>query len=426
MALWLTIAAVLISVAMATATYFFEIGRVDQAIVDLAAGEARTFRNMDHDLLVRAAGSGGGTVSEEEVSARLRRFLETREVNAEGHFVLAELYDTDRRPLGYAVQEAGTVAETRLSATDHRFPDGDTPWYDKVIAEGRLYIRVVVPLHDQQARRLGYFEGAYHVADTRIASIRARLETNVALVVGVVLCTTLFLVPVIIGVNRAQLSLSRRLMRANIETLEVLGNAIAKRDSDTGAHNYRVTLFAIRLAEAVGVSSDRICGLIKGAFLHDVGKIGISDAILLKPARLTAEEFAEMQKHVAHGLDIVSRGSWLHEAADVVLYHHEKFDGSGYLRGLEGDKIPIAARIFAIADVFDALISRRPYKEPLPFEAALAIIKEGAGTHFDPVLVAAFLRIARPLYDAVVGQKDESVERMLLDLTDVYFRVVAA
>jgi HD-GYP domain-containing protein (c-di-GMP phosphodiesterase class II) len=424
MALWLALAAVLISAAMAVATYFFEIARVDQAIVELAVGEARTFRNMDHDLLVRAMVNGGG-VSEDEVGQRLQHFLETREVNAEGHFVVAELYDAGRRPLGEAVQQpAGLTPESRLSVP-HRFPDGESPWYDKVMVDARLYIRVVVPLRDQQARSLGYFEGVYHVADSRIASIRARLETTVLLVVGVVLCTTLFLVPVIIGVNRAQWSLSLRLMRANIETLEVLGDAIAKRDGDTGAHNYRVTLFAIRLGEAVGLPAERIRGLIKGAFLHDVGKIGIRDAILLKPGKLTAEEFAEMQGHVAHGVDIVSRGSWLHDAADVVLYHHEKFNGSGYLKGLSGDEIPVTARIFAIADVFDALISRRPYKEPLPFDDALAIISEGAGSHFDPVLVAAFQRIARSLYDTVAGQEDQRVERMLLDLTDTYFRVVA-
>ena len=420
LALWLCVAAVLISAALATATYVFEIGRIDRAIVDLAVGEARTFRAMHADLFHRA----GPSASEEVVSAQLKRFLETREANAEGHFLAAELYDVSRRLLADAVQDSGVTVEAALSAREHRFPEDGTPWFDKLTIDGRLYIRVLVQLRDPADNRpLGYFEGVYHVSDARVASIRERLITNVLLVIAVVLSTTIFLVPVILGVSRDLMSLSRRLMRANLETLEVLGNAIAKRDSDTGAHNYRVTVFAIRLAEAVGLPRERMRELIKGAFLHDVGKIGISDSILLKPGRLTAEEFAEMRQHVAHGLDIVSRASWLHDAADVVLYHHEKFSGAGYLKGLKGDDIPITARVFAIADVFDALISRRPYKEPMPFERALAIIEEGSGDHFDPDLVAAFLRIARELYDTFAGRDDESLERCLTDLTDRYFEV---
>ena len=244
------------------------------------------------------------------------------------------------------------------------------------------------------------------------------------LVVGVVLATTLFLVPVMVAVGRRLMSLSRQLVSANIETLVVLGNAIATRDSDTGAHNYRVTIFAIRLAEAVGLAADDMRALIKGAFLHDVGKIAISDTILLKPGKLTAEEFTVMKQHVAHGFDIVLSAPSLHGAADVVLFHHEKYDGSGYLKGLSGNDIPVTARIFAIADVFDALISRRPYKEPMPFGKALAIIEDGAGAHFDPALVAAFTVIARPLYDAFSGQDDEAVARRTVEeITDRYFAV---
>ena len=257
---------------------------------------------------------------------------------------------------------------------------------------------------------------------SRIASIRHRLATTVLLVVGVVLATTLFLVPVMVAVGRRLMSLSRQLVSANIETLEVLGNAIAKRDSDTGAHNYRVTIFAVRLGEAVGLDHDNTRALIKGAFLHDVGKIAISDTILLKPGKLTEQEFTVMKQHVSHGFDIVFSAASLYSASDVVLFHHEKFDGSGYLKGLKGDQIPITARIFAIADVFDALISRRPYKEPMPYEMALAVIAEGSGQHFDPALVAAFAAIARPLYEAFAGVDDEVMARRTVEeITKRYF-----
>jgi HD-GYP domain-containing protein (c-di-GMP phosphodiesterase class II) len=194
--------------------------------------------------------------------------------------------------------------------------------------------------------------------------------------------------------------LTVHLLDANLETIQLLGNAIAKRDSDTDAHNYRVTIYAVRLAEAAGAEAAAIRRLIKGAFLHDVGKIGVRDKILLKEGRLTAEEFVEMKKHVQHGLDIVSACHWLKDASEVVGYHHEKYDGSGYDGGLRGGDIPMNARLFAIADVFDALTSERPYKKPLSYDETMKILLQGAGVHFDPALLEVFRRIAPGLHRA--------------------------
>jgi HD-GYP domain-containing protein (c-di-GMP phosphodiesterase class II) len=191
--------------------------------------------------------------------------------------------------------------------------------------------------------------------------------------------------------------------------MEVLGSAIAKRDSDTDAHNYRVTLYSLRLAEIVGLDGNQTRALIKGAFLHDVGKIGILDHILHKPDRLDADEFRAMQYHVNHGLDIVQRSRWLADAADVVGSHHEKYDGSGYPKHLSGEAIPMVARIFAIADVFDALTSRRPYKEPFSFEATMRILSDGRNQHFDPSLVEYFNTIARELYERYSGRDDDEL-----------------
>ena len=129
-------------------------------------------------------------------------------------------------------------------------------------------------------------------------------------------------------------------------------------------------------------------------FLHDVGKIGVRDSILLKPGRLDKDEYEIMKTHVRHGLDIVKRSAWLKDATDVVGYHHEKFNGEGYFENLAGEKIPIAARIFAIADVFDALTSERPYKKAFSLEQAISILKEGKETHFDPQLLDVFIDIA--------------------------------
>ena len=217
------------------------------------------------------------------------------------------------------------------------------------------------------------------------------------------------------------------LLDSNLETLQVLGSAIAKRDSDTDAHNYRVTIFSVRLAEAAGLEKQSIQKLIKEAFLHDVGKIGVRDNVLLKPGRLDEEEFQVMKNHVRHGLDIVSRSHWLHDAKDVVGFHHEKYDGKGgYDAGLAGEDIPINARIFAIADVFDALTSKRPYKEPFSFEESVEILREGRGTHFDPALVNLFVAIAQPLYDLLSGKDDAVPREELGGIIEEYFTKASA
>lgn len=215
--------------------------------------------------------------------------------------------------------------------------------------------------------------------------------------------------------------LIKNLLAANVTTLELLGAAIAKRDSDTSAHNFRVTVYAVRLAEAIGADATGIRGLIKGAFLHDVGKIAIPDQILLKPGRLDEAEFAIMRTHVDHGVDIVGKSPWLEDAVDVVRCHHEKFDGSGYVAGLAGEAIPLNARIFAIADVFDALTSRRPYKEPMSVEKSLSIISESAGSHFDPALVAAFLPIAGALHAEFASLEDDELVERMRGLVNAYF-----
>lgn len=192
-----------------------------------------------------------------------------------------------------------------------------------------------------------------------------------------------------------------------------MGEAIAKRDSDTDIHNYRVTLYALELAKALGVDEQTQRKIASGAFLHDVGKIAIPDHILLKPGKLTDEEFEIMKTHVSHGADILKRVSWLEDARDIPLYHHEKYDGTGYLSGLKGEQIPFMARLFAVVDVFDALTSERPYKKPMPVEKALAILKKDAGTHFDPNMVAVFTRHAETWYQDIYNAPDKQVRARL-------------
>jgi hypothetical protein len=200
-----------------------------------------------------------------------------------------------------------------------------------------------------------------------------------------------------------------------------LGSAIAERDSDTDAHNCRVTIYSVRLAEAQGVGNAVIRRLVKGAFLHDVGKIGVRDDVLLKPGRLDEQGFEIMKTPVTHGLDVIARSAWLRDAGEVIGGHHEKFAGQGHHRGLQGRAIPLTARIFAIADVFDALSSERPHKQPMPVAECIATLQQGAGPHFDPELVARFAAMAVAL-DARFANDYEAARKEPAGIVERYFR----
>ena len=235
------------------------------------------------------------------------------------------------------------------------------------------------------------------------------MERRLLLVLLIVTGTTIALYPVIIRLNRSLWQSARKILQGNLETVSVLSAAIAMRDIETGEHNARVTLYALALGKAVELEEALMQGLILGALLHDVGKIGIPDQILHKSERLSAEEQETMRQHVAHGVRIISGSAWLHQARGVIEFHHEKYDGSGYLKGLRGNEIPEVARIFAIADVFDALVSSRPYKPPLSVTEARQMILNDAGTHFDPDFAAVFASMAERCHHALRGKSSDAL-----------------
>jgi response regulator RpfG family c-di-GMP phosphodiesterase len=193
----------------------------------------------------------------------------------------------------------------------------------------------------------------------------------------------------------------QQLERSYEDTLQALGAAIDLRDNDTGGHSQRVCRYALEIARAMGWSEEQLGSLSKGAHLHDIGKLGIPDGILLKPGALTAEERTLMQRHVQIGYDLVKDIAFLADAAEIVLTHHERHDGGGYPRGLKGDEILPSARIFAVADSFDAITSDRPYRRASSFEAGLQIIRESSGTQFDPQVVSAFLNIPEDTWPSI-------------------------
>lgn len=191
--------------------------------------------------------------------------------------------------------------------------------------------------------------------------------------------------------------------------IEAMGELAEYRDPETGSHIHRTRAYVQLLAEALvaqghfqdQLTKEYIVLLWKCAPLHDIGKVAIRDSILLKPGKLTPEEFEEMKMHALYGEEVIANleqmagkpTSFLSCAKDIAGSHHEKYDGSGYPRGLAGEAIPLAGRIMAIADVYDALISKRVYKNSLSHAEAMEIMIEGKGTHFDPILIEAFLEV---------------------------------
>ncbi|MGH9564195.1 MAG: HD domain-containing phosphohydrolase, partial [Terracidiphilus sp.] len=174
-------------------------------------------------------------------------------------------------------------------------------------------------------------------------------------------------------------------------TIEALGAAIDLRDKETAGHSQRVCRYTLQMGRTMNLSDAQMENLARGAYLHDIGKLAVPDRILLKPGPLTSDEWQLMKQHARIGFDLVRGIPFLEGAAEIVLTHHENFDGSGYPQGLRAQEIPLGGRIFAIADTLDAMTSDRPYHRAAPFDVAQDAIRREAGRRFDPEIVAAFL-----------------------------------
>jgi putative nucleotidyltransferase with HDIG domain len=200
-------------------------------------------------------------------------------------------------------------------------------------------------------------------------------------------------------------------------TLEALGNALDLKDAETEGHSKRVTAYTIAIARAMGLNSDQIRVIARGAFLHDIGKMAIPDQILKKPGKLDPEETAIMREHCYRGYQIVRRIPFLSEAAEIVYAHQEKYDGTGYPRGLKGEEIPLGARIFSIADTLDAMTSDRPYRARLPHSAARDEIIRWSGRQFDPEAVKVFLSMPENIWSDLRKDIDSQIHPVAYSAT---------
>lgn len=410
---------VTLTLLIGLAVLFLERDRVSREAIAMAMGRLAIFSERYDALL-----ADPDHLDPAKLHRAAMEFRATRSRHRPGSYVLLSLYDLKGKRI---TEFADTTGQAHLDALKKKHQEitrsiqGQTKTrYDIRRIKGRPYLRTSIPLVNSARQTVGTLHGVYAFSAETITAFRMRgLRAMIGAMV-IVLLTTATLYPVILRLARRLSRFSVRLLEANLDTLETLGNAIAQRDSDTNAHNYRVTLYAAKIGEALGLPARTMRTLIKGSFLHDVGKIGIPDEVLLKPGKLDDEEFEVMKRHVEHGCRIIRRSEWLGDALEVVRSHHEKVTGKGYPEGLTGEAIPVTARVFAIADVFDALTSKRPYKEAWSFDEAMEILEEGRGTHFDPQLLDTFRRIARPLYDQF-GGKDIIFRDELGEVVTHYF-----
>lgn len=407
----ISVVSILLAAVASPVAWFVAHKNAEESTVSLAIEESG--RLLHHFGAIVLTGPDAG--------ARANRAAEAL---AGGLFDIAEIYNQSGDKFAVAMTDMGRTVEAQLP--QHARPDSREASFESFRLENnRWVLRVFVPLREvagnESSRITGYFEGVRVVSSWQREQMLAN-ALSAAMMAGLasLLCGAA-LYPVVVRLSADNERKAHEVLESHISMMEALGRAIAKRDSDTGAHNFRVAWIAARIGECLGLRGRSMQSLILGSFLHDIGKISIPDAILLKPGGLDAEELEIMRTHVMHGEDIIAGIGWLEDAKAVVACHHEKWDGTGYPRQLVGKAIPLAARIFAVADVFDALCSKRPYKEPMGFEKVISILENGAGSHFDPSVMAAFRHIAQSIFKRLAECSEEESRRLLKELVRLHF-----
>jgi len=407
-----------LSVLFGLTALFIERERVSQVAIDFAVGRLSDFSKQYSHLL-----TDPDNLEPEKINQSIVAFRSTQSHYKLGSFVFVGVYDVQEKIITEIFdeqQESLDEVRKKQQEVKIKMPGEGNDRHEIIRVAGLPYLRVALPLINSKQKTVGIINAFFAFSTKTISAFRLRgLQAMIGAIV-IVLLTVALLYPVILRLTRRITRFSVQLLDANLGTLETLGNAIALRDSDTNAHNYRVSIYAARIGEELGLPDQTMRTLIKGSFLHDVGKIGIPDEILLKPGKLNDNEFEIMKTHVEQGHKIIQQSKWLSDALEVITSHHEKMKGEGYPKGVSGSSIPVTARIFAIADVFDALTSKRPYKEAWSFKDAMEIMEEGSGSHFDPHLLDVFSRIAKPLYEKF-GGKEEIFRKELGEIITKYF-----
>ncbi len=225
------------------------------------------------------------------------------------------------------------------------------------------------------------------------------------------------------NLERKVITQANQLISLYADTLEAMISALDMRECETGRHSYRVTEYTLILAKSFGVTHSDLVNMAKGALLHDIGKIGVPDHILLKPGKLTDDEYEIMRKHPVYGYNLSKRFKFLEQAAEIVLSHHENFDGTGYPQKLSGKEIPLGARIFSVVDTFDAVTTGRSYHQAIAFEEAIDLITQSSGTQFDPDVIDVFIQIPKDDWirarDLIENDKVDYLKNLIFSLSNL-------
>src|SRR5499427_1100218 len=291
--------------------------------------------------------------------------------------------------------------EALLAATKERFPD--------------IPVVMVTAMHDISIALNAIRNGAYDYLlkpfdrEQLLATVRRALENRRLKLENRAYQTNL---EALVTARTEQLRQAITTLEQSYDiTLEALGNALDLKDAETEGHSRRVTAFTIAIARAMGLSGEKIRVIARGAFLHDIGKMAIPDHILRKPGALTEPETEIMREHCFRGYQMLKKIPFLSEAAEIVYAHQERFDGTGYPRGLKANEIPLGARIFSVADTLDAITSDRPYRAKLPFSVAREEIQRWSGRQFDPEVVEIFLQMPLTIWDDLRKEINSQIYR---------------
>jgi putative two-component system response regulator len=313
------------------------------------------------------------------------------ELNLQPHLLLVDDEATNLRVLKQVLQDDYRLTFAKSGAEALRLVQLDKP--DLILLD------VMMPdmTGFETCKRLKAEADSKAIPIIFVTALKDAMDEAKGLELGAVDYITKPISPAVVKIRvKTHLSLVQadELKRTRLEVIQRLGRASEYKDNETGLHVMRMSHYSQVLALAYGFSESLAEELLHAAPMHDLGKIGIPDEIMLKPGKLTAAEFEIMKTHPLIGAEIIGEcdSSLLSLAKEVALNHHEKWDGTGYPHGLKGEKIPIAARIVALADVFDALTTKRPYKEAWPLDKTLAYLKAQSGHHFEPKLVSLFIQ----------------------------------
>ena len=404
---------ILAMLLVVTAICYLEIKRLDQTLLQDAAKEAHLFVPLFLEQHNKHSGA------EKVVAAS-----EFYDAIAHTSFIDVQLSTPDGTVFFEKSRANSDLIKQRFNDKSVHLDYGGEPSGAWLFADKRIYLLAALPLRGlQDDDIIGYLQALYRssLEDTRAIAYRILLSCLIG--AGAVIVCSMLMYPGLIFFHNRLIRSSSDLNLANNFLLKQLGSALAKSDVGLAEHNHRVVIYGVRLAERHKLSRTRIRSLVQGAFLHDIGMLGLDSSIVMKQGPLNKKELSLMHDHVKKGVAQIKRYRWLKEGIDVVRCHHEKYDGSGYPGGLSHDKIPMEARIFAIVDTFDALTSRRPYRQPQELDRALEILEQESGSQFDPVLLAPFIEMAPQLFGIVSKLEGKALEKEFHGVLKKYFKL---